>query len=307
MKRDNNDKIYLDGNVHTASYHLVGDFYTNAANREILTLKEPRQFHYQSGHLAHFNPNKTMQGECRSLERYVETLNRCLMLARIETGPSLRRIDFKVDCNSSEDQMKYWEKLGLYAVLCFMAYKHPLDKNANIRHSLFTGRMQSAEAFTDGYKVRCYDKAAQKEAEGVGRRFELSRIPRDAISEQEALRQLQAMLIKLPQYAKQAQDLCNSMILEVWEATMPDYGENRSINEFLRSRAEYIFTREQLKALYVLLGKTPQQAATATGNFKKRHKKLLHIFKQSDIEQFCNTAIDFIDNYINDTYESKII
>lgn len=301
------NKIYLNGNVHTASYHLVGDFYTNAANREILTLKEPRQFHYHPGHLAHFNPNKTMAGYCTSLKQYLAILDRCLMMAEIETKPSLRRIDFKVDCNSSEKQMKRWEKLGLYTVFCFMAYKHPLDKNTNIRHCLYTGRMQSVEASTDGYKVKCYNKAEQKKSEGVGRRLEFSRIPKDAISEREALRQLKSLLVTLPKYARQAQELCNNMILEVWQATMPDYGENRNINEFLRSRVEFIFTREQLKALYVLLGKTEKQAATATKNFIQRHKRLLNIYDLSDIKLFCDIAIDFIDNYINDTFKTRTI
>ena len=301
------NKIYLNGNVHTASYHIAGEIRERAVNPQVITTYGNRTFHKKYGTIVHFNPNKVTNGHCKSLSQYLTILATGLRLMETEADPSLRRIDFKVDCNSSEEQMKRWEKLGVYAVLCFMAYKRPLDKNANIRHCLYTGRMQSAEAFTDGYKVRIYDKATQKNSEGVGRRVEFSRMPKDAISEREALRQLKSLLVTLPKYARQAQELCNNMILEVWQATMPDYGENRSINEFLRSRAEFIFTREQLTALYILLGKTPQQAATATKNFIQRHKRLLSIYDFSDIKLFCDIAIEFIDNYINGTSKTRII
>ena len=55
-----------------------------------------------------------------------------------------------------------------------------------------------------------------------------------------------------------------------------------SINSFLMTRREYIFTNSQMKKLLMMLGLTEEEAKNKAYNFKKYHT--IEYFKREELE-----------------------
>ena len=58
--------------------------------------------------------------------------------------------------------------------------------------------------------------------------------------------------------------------------------EFMSINSFLMTRRDYIFTNSQMKKLLMMLGLTEEEAKNKAYNFKKYHT--IEYFKREDLE-----------------------
>ena len=285
------------GNVHTASYFVpelvCGNSITGemVRNCRITTRKGKR------GTTFRFNPNQRSGGYCSDLGTYLKTLDFCIMYMKAAgIEPELRRIDFKVDCNSAD--LRKWAKLGTYVVVCFMVKKRVLERNESISYSIRTGSHESTKASTDSYTVTCYNKRLKKVNEGIGYRFEVAYHPRESKTEYESLEILKELLHSLPRASQKAQDMCNARLLSNWQDTAPNYGDKRSINEFIRCNVDFIFTYKQLCGLYELLGKTPEGAKQAAKYFCRQHKRLLQLCKQKELECFCDKVIEYIDKYL---------
>lgn len=109
---------------------------------------------------------------------------------------------------------------------------------------------------------------------------------------------MKELLRSLPRASQKAQDMCNARLLSNWQDTAPNYGDKRSLNEFIRCNVDFIFTYKQLCGLYGLLGKTPEGAKQAAKYFCRQHKRLLQLCKQKELECFCDKVIEYIDKYL---------
>lgn len=85
---------------------------------------------------------------------------------------------------------------------------------------------------------------------------------------------------------------------EIYLADLAKEKHNRefmSINSFLMSRREYIFTGKQLRSLLVMLGLSEKSARNKAYNFKKHHA--IEYFKREDLEMIVEDIKEKITKY----------
>ena len=291
-----------NGRVHTASYFAPGTYLPNAYTREILSDFSRKVKDGCVGTSIKYNPNKSIRGECTNIGDYWGLLNAMRVQLEMHDCPELMRIDFCVDCNTSNpDGYHFWRKLGEWAIACFVVKKRVKQRNEGRTVSIRTGEHESTRAATDGYELVCYNKALQKKAEGIGYRFEIRHRVRDCSYEQEALHKMRDLLRQLPRYADQAAEMQNAKLITLWRATAPKGGTARQVNEFITAYEHDIYTVEQLQKLYEAIGYPKEQAYKARRNYCQRYRQNFLPVTTEELSAFCEMAALYIDRFMNES------
>ena len=289
----------MHGNVHTASYFVAEDVKPSSATFGIMSDYRHSQRDFRKGVVMKYNPNKGVHGYCLNLRSYQQLLTLCRNTMHIASEPELTRIDFKVDCNAdTEAAYHVWRKLGEWAIACFIAKKRVKPRNEGRTASIATGEHESTRAATDGFELVCYNKALQKESEGVGYRFEARHKPKDGSDEYKALCKLRDLMRQLPDHAQAAISMQNTKLMNLWQKSAPVNCYGRSANEFIRTHAHDVYTTDQLRRLYVGLGYTEKAAEKATKNFTARNKSVFLPVREADLISFCEMFANYIDDFI---------
>lgn len=290
------------GNVHTAMYSVSGD--TNTM-RSVCTPRALDRFNVKrddsTGELKtsfRFNPNQTEEGECLSMRDYEQILNDSLYKAGITATPEPRRLDFKFD--NPEEDCAHWVKQWQLLIYCFTAEKKAKAKGRYSGKDFWTDEHKSTKVSTDGYEIEVYNKAIQKESEGVYYRAEIRRM-RNAHDVRETLRAWQEILRRLPaQYDAVCQHFTD-LFSRKWQEEKNKTNSKLKLNQFILEHSDILFSLEQLKDIFAATGKSAKAAYRYSDDY-------MHDFITLDeLQSFAEEQCAIIQKYINEPDFSKFV
>lgn len=160
------------------------------------------------------------------------------------------------------------------------------DKNTYDTKNFWNGKTKSLATKNQLREVEFYDKADESQNKSpYFSRLELRSIRMNGDIEHEFLKVWFARLDNAIEEFEAVQDRFNQNMAEIY---LDDLGKKKhdrefmSINSFLMTRRDYIFTSSQMKQLLMLLGLTKEEAKNKAYNFKKYHT--IEYFKRKDLE-----------------------
>lgn len=229
------------------------------------------------------NPNKNYNGYI--LTEYTDFKNVVQGLFD-ELGIS----DFKwkrVDLSFNTLDNKYftnYTKLNRLLIACIA--NSSSDKNTYDTKNFWNGKTKSLATKNQLREVEFYDKADESQNKSpYYSRLEFRSIRMNGDIEHEFLKVWFERLDSAVLEFESVQDRFNQNMAQVYLADLakPKYDrEFLSINSFLMTRREYIFTSNQMKKLLMLLGLTREEAKNKAYNFRKYH--MIEYFKREDLE-----------------------
>ena len=294
------EKYYTRGKVDSLSYFAPGTYQSNSATASFWRDFSSRSRNRVGGTMIEMHTNSTM--DC--LARLMDTVRFGTYAHSMPNLPLLDRIDFCVDCNTEDGNYKEWLKLAEWVVYCFNAKKHVIPGNIRRNECGITGVHTATSGRTQGWEFVVYNKELQRKSAGVGYRFEMRHKHIKGEDESEALEKMIALVRSLPAMANKGAEIMNDKLLNKWHASAPRRNTPRDVNEFIRAHMDEIFSREQLKQLYIALGyeqtAKKQSASKAVRNFLYGNPKML-LVEEKDLTAFCDCIVSHIESYITGT------
>ncbi len=244
------------------------------------------------------NPNRNNGGYI--LEKYSD-FKRVMKTVFDEVGID----DFKwkrLDLSFNTLDNTYYEnytKLNRLLISCFASATN--DYNTYDTKDFWTGKTKSL-ATKNGYReVEFYDK--QNESQNRSpyySRLEFRSLRMRADVETEFLTIWFDRLDKAVRQFENVQHKFNRHMAEIYLNDLKKKKHERqflSINSFLMTRKDYIFTSWQMKNLLMLIGLDEKQAQNKAYNFKKNHK--IEYFKKDDLEAIVSDIKSKITEYFS--------
>ena len=229
------------------------------------------------------NPNKENNGYILTgYKAFNEVMNSVFEELEIE--------DFKwkrVDMSFNTMDNKYYQnytKLNRLLIACIANSSN--DKNTYDTKDFWTGRTKSLATKNQLREVEFYDKADESNNRSpYYSRLELRSVRMNGDIEHEFLNVWFERLDNAVMEFEAVQDRFNQNMAEIYLEDLARKKRDRefmSINSFLMTRRDYIFTSRQMKKLLMLLGMNESKAKNKAYNFKKHHN--IEYFKRDDLE-----------------------
>ena len=229
------------------------------------------------------NPNKENNGYILTgYKAFNEVMNSVFEELEIE--------DFKwkrVDMSFNTMDNKYYQnytKLNRLLIACIANSSN--DKNTYDTKDFWTGRTKSLATKNQLREVEFYDKADESNNRSpYYSRLELRSVRMNGDIEHEFLNVWFERLDNAVMEFEAVQDRFNQNMAEIYLEDLARKKRDRefmSINSFLMTRRDYIFTSRQMKKLLMLLGMNETKAKNKAYNFKKHHN--IEYFEREDLE-----------------------
>ena len=193
-----------------------------------------------------------------------------------------------------------YTKLNRLLIACIANSSN--DKNTYDTRNFWNGKTKSLATKNQLREVEFYDKADESQNRSpYYSRLELRSVRMNGSIEYNFLNVWFNRLDDAVKQFEAIQDRFNKNMAEVY---LEDFNRKKrdrefmSINSFLMTRRDYIFTSKQMKKLLVLLGLSEEKAINKANNFKKYHN-----IEYFDIEDLKAIVIDIKEEMIK--YFSK--
>ena len=229
------------------------------------------------------NPNKENNG-------YILTGYKAFNKVMNSVFEELEIEDFKwkrVDMSFNTMDNKYYQnytKLNRLLIACIANSSN--DKNTYDTKDFWTGRTKSLATKNQLREVEFYDKADESNNRSpYYSRLELRSVRMNGNIEHEFLNVWFERLDDAVMEFESVQDRFNQNMAEIYLEDLARKKRDRefmSINSFLMTRRDYIFTSSQMKKLLMLLGMNESKAKNKAYNFKKHHN--IEYFEREDLE-----------------------
>lgn len=229
------------------------------------------------------NPNKENNG-------YILTGYKAFNKVMNSVFKELEIEDFKwkrVDMSFNTMDNKYYQnytKLNRLLIACIANSSN--DKNTYDTKDFWTGRTKSLATKNQLREVEFYDKADESNNRSpYYSRLELRSVRMNGDIEHEFLNVWFERLDNAVMEFEAVQDRFNQNMAEIYLEDLARKKRDRefmSINSFLMTRRDYIFTSRQMKKLLMLLGMNESKAKNKAYNFKKHHN--IEYFEREDLE-----------------------
>lgn len=229
------------------------------------------------------NPNENKRGYI--LTEYSEFKN-----VTQEVFDELGISDFewkRIDLSFNTIDNQYYEnytKLNRLLIACLANSTE--DKNTYDTKNFWNGKTKSLATKNQYREIEFYDKNDEsKNKSPYYSRLELRSLRMRGSIEHEFLDVWFDRLDKAIQEFDNVQNRFNQNLAEIYMEDLAKKKRDRdflSINSFLISRRDYIFTSYQMKNLLMMVGLTEEEAKNKTYNFKKYHS--IEYYKKRDLE-----------------------
>ena len=229
------------------------------------------------------NPNKNNNG-------YILTEYTTFQKVMQDVFDELGTKDFKwkrVDMSFNTMDNKYYAnytKLNRLLIACIANSTN--DKNTYDTKNFWNGKTKSLATKNQLREIEFYDKADESQNRSpYYSRLELRSVRMNGDIEHEFLDVWFERLDKAVEEFEAVQDRFNQNMAEIYLDDLAKKKHDReflSINSFLMTRRDYIFTSTQMKKLLLLLGLSKDEAKNKAYNFKKYHA--IEYFKREDLE-----------------------
>lgn len=230
------------------------------------------------------NPNKNNNG-------YILTEYTAFQKVMQDVFKELGVKEFKwkrVDMSFNTMDNKYYAnytKLNRLLIACIANSTN--DKNTYDTKNFWNGKTKSLATKNQLREVEFYDKADESQNRSpYYSRLELRSVRMNGDIEHEFLEVWSERLDKAIEEFEAVQNRFNQNMAEIYLEDLVKKKHDReflSINSFLMTRRDYIFTSSQMKKLLMLLGLSKEEAQNKAYNFKKYHS--IEYFKREDIEE----------------------
>lgn len=230
------------------------------------------------------NPNKNNNG-------YILTEYTAFQKVMQDVFKELGVKEFKwkrVDMSFNTMDNKYYAnytKLNRLLIACIANSTN--DKNTYDTKNFWNGKTKSLATKNQLREVEFYDKADESQNRSpYYSRLELRSVRMNGDIEHEFLEVWSERLDKAIEEFEAVQNRFNQNMAEIYLEDLAKKKHDReflSINSFLMTRRDYIFTSSQMKKLLMLLGLSKEEAQNKAYNFKKYHS--IEYFKREDIEE----------------------
>lgn len=230
------------------------------------------------------NPNKNNNG-------YILTEYTAFQKVMQDVFEELGVKEFKwkrVDMSFNTMDNKYYAnytKLNRLLIACIANSTN--DKNTYDTKNFWNGKTKSLATKNQLREVEFYDKADESQNRSpYYSRLELRSVRMNGDIEHEFLEVWFERLDKAIEEFEAVQNSFNQNMAEIYLEDLAKKKHDReflSINSFLMTRRDYIFTSSQMKKLLMLLGLSTEEAQNKAYNFKKYHS--IEYFKREDIEE----------------------
>ena len=193
----------------------------------------------------------------------------------------------RVDLSFNTLDNKYfanYTKLNRLLIACLANSTN--DKNTYDTKNFWNGRTKSLATKNQLREMEFYDKKDESQRKSpYYSRLELRSMRVRGSIEHEFLGVWFERLDNAVKEFEAVQDRFNLNMAEIYLEDLTRRKKDRefmSINSFLMTRREYIFTNSQMKKLLMMLGLTEEEAKNKAYNFKKYHT--IEYFKREDLE-----------------------
>lgn len=193
----------------------------------------------------------------------------------------------RVDLSFNTLDNKYfanYTKLNRLLIACLANSTN--DKNTYDTKNFWNGKTKSLATKNQLREIEFYDKEDESQRRSpYYSRLEFRSIRMRGSIEHEFLDVWSERLDKAVKEFEAVQDRFNLNMAEIYMEDLAKRKKDRefmSINSFLMTRREYIFTNSQMKKLLMMLGLTEKEAKNKAYNFKKLHT--IEYFKREDLE-----------------------
>ena len=230
------------------------------------------------------NPNKNNNG-------YILTEYTAFQKVMQDVFEELGVKEFKwkrVDMSFNTMDNKYYAnytKLNRLLIACIANSTN--DKNTYDTKNFWNGKTKSLATKNQLREVEFYDKADESQNRSpYYSRLELRSVRMNGDIEHEFLEVWFERLDKAIEEFEAVQNRFNQNMAEIYLEDLAKKKHDReflSINSFLMTRRDYIFTSSQMEKLLMLLGLSKEEAQNKAYNFQKYHS--IEYFKREDIEE----------------------
>lgn len=195
-----------------------------------------------------------------------------------------KRVDMSFNTMDSKHYANY-TNLNRLLIACIANSTN--DKNTYDTKNFWNGKTKSLATKNQLREVEFYDKADESQNRSpYYSRLELRSVRMNGDIEHEFLEVWFERLDKAIEEFEAVQNRFNQNMAETYLEDLAKKKYDReflSINSFLMTRRDYIFTSSQMKKLLMLLGLSKEEAKNKAYNFKKYHS--IEYFKREDIEE----------------------
>lgn len=252
------------------------DFVTNCNIRKVRNEDEQETY-------LRVNPNRNNNG-------HILTEYTAFKKVMIDVFEELEISDFKwkrVDMSFNTMDNKYYPnytKLNRLLIACIANSAN--DKNTYDTKNFWNGKTKSLATKNQLREVEFYDKADESQNRSpYYSRLELRSVRMKDSIEHEFLKVWFDRLDDAVKEFEAVQDRFNHSMAELYLEDLSRKKRDRkfmSVNSFLMTRRDYIFTSNQMKKLLMLLGFTEEEANNKASNFKKYHN--IEYFSLEDLK-----------------------
>ena len=194
-----------------------------------------------------------------------------------------KRVDLSFNTMENNFYSNY-TKLNRLLIACFA--KSTNDYNTYDTRNFWTGREKSLATKNDYREVEFYDK--QDEANGKSPYFSRLELRSKKMRNDIKTEFINLWFERLDNAVKEFEAIQDKFNHHMSELYLEDKNKPKrereflSLNSFLMTRKDYIFTSQQMKKLLMLIGLDEKAARNKAYNFKKDHK--IEYFKKEDLE-----------------------
>lgn len=229
------------------------------------------------------NPNRNSNGYISTRYTDFKNVMQSLFDELGVTKFKWKRVDLSFNTLDNRYFSNY-TKLNRLLIACFANSTN--DKNTYDTKNFWNGKTKSLATKNQSREIEFYDKADESQNKSpYYSRLEFRSIRMNGDVEHEFLKVWFERLDMAIKEFEAVQDRFNQNMAEIYiedQAKKKQDREFMSINSFLMTRRDYIFTGCQMKKLLKLLGLTEKQAKNKAYNFKKHHS--IEYFKHEDLE-----------------------
>lgn len=229
------------------------------------------------------NPNKNYNGyistEYTNFKNVMQGLFDELGVSDFEW----KRVDLSFNTLDNKYFINY-TKLNRLLIACLANSTN--DKNTYDTKNFWNGKTKSLATKNQLREIEFYDKEDESQRKSpYYSRLEFRSMRMRGSIEHEFLNVWFERLDNAVKEFEAVQDRFNLNMAEIYMEDLAKRKKDKefmSINSFLMTRREYIFTNSQMKKLLVMLGFTEEEAKNKAYNFKKLHS--IEYFKREDLE-----------------------
>ena len=210
-----------------------------------------------------------------------------------------KRLDLSFNTLNDSEYYENYTKLNRLLIACFASATN--DFNTYDTRNFWSGCTKSLATKNNYREVEFYDKQDQTQRKSpYYSRLEFRSLRMRGDIETEFLKIWFDRLDKAAQEFENVQHKFNQHMAEIYLNDLKKKKQERqflSINSFLMTRKDYIFTSRQMKNLLMLIGLNEEQAKNKAYNFKKHHK--IEYFKKTDLESIVSEIKARITDYFS--------